>query len=387
MNVFILSHACVTPINQAFFAEVERRTGWNLTIVAPARWASEYGSRVLERWPAYQGALVPVPVWLSGNVPLHVYRTFFRDLLRTHAPDVVFVHHEPYGLATAQLYAANAAVRRCPIGFFTWQNIPKRYPAPFRQLEQWVYGQSAFACSGSESAADVLRQKGYTGPIDALPASLDLDLYRPYDGAPALKRELGVEEDVPLIGFMGRIVEEKGLGTLVQALDQLREQAWQVAFIGGGAYEGELRRMLTQMGLIDRCTWRAYVPHTEAPRYLSAFDVLVLPSETRPNWKEQFGRVIIEAMACGTPVLGSDSGEIPHLIEATQGGLTFAEGDAHALAARLQSLLTDPALGHRLAEHGRRAVQERFSLAAVAEAFAGTLRRATRPSTTPIQVH
>ena len=57
-----------------------------------------------------------------------------------------------------------------------------------------------------------------------------------------------------------------------------------------------------------------FVPHEETPRYLAAFDLLVLPSETQPNWKEQFGRVIVEALACGVPVIGSDSGEIPNLV-------------------------------------------------------------------------
>ena len=74
------------------------------------------------------------------------------------------------------------------------------------------------------------------------------------------------------------------------------------------------------------------MPSTEVPAVLRALDVLVLPSLTTPSWKEQFGRVLQEAMACAIPVVGSDSGEIPHVIG--DAGLVTPEGDAAALRRR-----------------------------------------------------
>jgi glycosyltransferase involved in cell wall biosynthesis len=91
---------------------------------------------------------------------------------------------------------------------------------------------------------------------------------------------------------------------------------------------------------------------------------LALPSLTRPNWKEQFGRVLIEALACGVPVVGSDSGEIPNVIG--EAGLVFAEGDEQALRARLSQLMANPDLRDELARKGRERVLAHYTQAQVA---------------------
>ena len=119
------------------------------------------------------------------------------------------------------------------------------------------------------------------------------------------------------------------------------------------------------------------MPHTETPRYLSAFDLLVVPSETQPNWKEQFGRVITEAMASGTPVVGSSSGEIPNLIRKSNGGLVFPERNARELASCLGRLITQKELRQELCDMGRKWVESEVSLAAVAKKMAKALETAT----------
>src|SRR5436305_9013059 len=92
---------------------------------------------------------------------------------------------------------------------------------------------------------------------------------------------------------------------------------------------------------------------------MQKMDVFVLPSLTRPNWKEQFGRVLVEAMACETPVIGSRSGEIPRVIG--DAGLLFQEGNVQELAARVRRLLDDPTLYAQLAAQGRQRVLERYT--------------------------
>jgi glycosyltransferase involved in cell wall biosynthesis len=104
--------------------------------------------------------------------------------------------------------------------------------------------------------------------------------------------------------------------------------------------------------------------------------VLVLPSRTTPTWKEQFGRAITEALSCGVPVVGSDSGEIPWLIGATEGGLVFPEGDQRLLAKRLAELRDQPELRHRLADRGRAAVESMFSVPAATDPLESMLLEA-----------
>lgn len=382
MKILIISHSCLFPTHQSLYAEVERQTGWHLTIVTPSNWRGDYGDKVsLKRWSGYQGQLLSIPVWKSGDIPLHVYRSVFIPLLQKLEPDFIYVHHEPYGVATAQIYLANHLSIKKPIGFFSWQNIFKRYPFPFRQMEYWVLQESSFAFPGSYSAEEVLRKKGYKGSSVIFPSGIDPDAYFPQPEAEELKDKLRISQNEVLIGYVGRIVEQKGLKTLLYALSQIQDLPWRLIVAGTGSYETQFDTIAQTLQLTQRIKRLGYVPHDETPTHLSAFDLLVLPSETRPNWKEQFGRVIIEAIACGTPVVGSDSGEIPYLIQATSGGLTFPEGQSKALAEQLQQLILNPSLRSQLVEQGRQAVLQNYTNASLAQRFAQTVEKVVQGKT------
>ena len=97
----------------------------------------------------------------------------------------------------------------------------------------------------------------------------------------------------------------------------------------------------------------------EMPQFYNSLDLLVVPSLTQPNWKEQFGRVIMEAMACGVPVIGSDSGEIPHVLG--DAGVIVPEGDIPALARALDALIQDSQRRRELAALGRARALTTFS--------------------------
>ena len=208
MKILVISHSCVTAIYQQFYVEIQNQTGWEIVIAVPSNWKGEYGGETLdpERWPEYKGELLSIPVWLPGHIPLHVYRSTFIKLLKQVNPDAIYVHHEPYGAATAQIYLANTLSIQKPIGFFTWQNIYKRYPAPFHQTQSFVFRQSSFAFAGSRSAEEVLREKGYEGSCPLLPGSVYPDIYFPCPQAQPLKETLRQSENEVLIGYVGLIV-------------------------------------------------------------------------------------------------------------------------------------------------------------------------------------
>lgn len=371
MKLLVISHACATPINQDFFASIQQHTGWELTLIVPTNWKDDFGAvRKLERWPEFSGNLVGLPVMLSGNIPLHVYRGRLARVFQEQKPDAIYVHHEPYGVATAQAFIANQGSTRVPIGFFTWQNINKKYPFPISKTEQMVYRRSSFAVAGSKSAVDVLREKGYTGKAAIIAAGVDTDLYKPIPDNPLRQKLLGDSGAELLIGFVGRVAKEKGLSTFVNALGDLSDLSWKVVILGKGDFEQEMMEQATQLGIGERIDMLGYVPHTEAPKYLAAFDLLVLPSETQSNWKEQFGRVLIEAAACGTPVIGSDSGEIPNVIKSTGGGLVFAEGNKSDFADALRRFHGDTELRTQLSAAGLETARREYTQQRLAERFA-----------------
>ena len=375
MKLLIINHSCVIPINQQFYAELEQQTGWELTIVTPTSWKTKYGNLSQKPWSDYRGRLISIPIWLSGNVPLHIYRATFIRLLKEIEPDFIYAHQEPYAIQTAQIYLANSFSINKPISFFTWQNILKRYPLGFRQIEKLVYAKSTVAFTGSRSAEEVLRKKGFQGNCVIFPPGIDTDIYTSSPQAEELKDKLRTTEKEVVVGYLGRIVAEKGLKTLLHALHQVRELPWRLVMVGTGGYETEFKQIADELQLTERISYLGYVPHTEAPCYLAAFDLLVLPSETQSNWKEQFGRVIIESMSCNTPVLGSTSGEIPHLIDSTGGGLTFLEGQPQALAEKLSKLIMDRDLRSNLGQQGRQGILQSYTNSSLARSFADTIEK------------
>lgn len=375
MRLLVVSHSCATAANQRLYGELEALTGWKITLALPARWRDEFGNILDEKpWAGFGGRVCKIPVWGNGNIILHLYRKTWARWLARERFDAVYLNHEPYALATAQVCLANRKTRAA-FGFYSCQNIPKKYPFPIGNLERMVYANSQFAFPITSAVEEVLRAKGYRGAATICPLPLDPALYRPLD--PLADRHLlprAAGETV--IGFVGRLVEPKGLRTLAAALEKLSALRWRLVLIGTGDFESGFRELLSAAHLAERATFLGYVPHEKTPAYLSAFDLLVLPSETQANWKEQFGRVLTEAMACGTAVVGSDSGEIPRLITASGGGLVFPEKDADALAAALRRLIEHPRQRQDLAAHGLNWTSRNVSLKAIATQMAGTLVRA-----------
>jgi glycosyltransferase involved in cell wall biosynthesis len=229
---------------------------------------------------------------------------------------------------------------------------------PFRWLEQWVLRRADHCIAGNQESAHVWRRKGYTGPLTVIPQfGVDAEMFKP---PPLTQRREGTGF---VIGYAGRLVPEKGVDLLLEALAEL-PGVWRADLVGSGPERAALARRARELGVADRVSLSDVLPSIAMPRYYQQLDVLVLPSRTRPNWKEQFGRVLVEAMACGVPVVGSASGEIPNVIG--DAGLTFPEGDAGALREQLMRLMRDETLHADLVQRGRERVLAHYTQAEIA---------------------
>jgi glycosyltransferase involved in cell wall biosynthesis len=369
MRVLMISKALVSGTSQRKLEELAR-CGAELTVVTPPYWLHDDGSKqVLERLYTSGYRLIETPIRFNGNYHLHYY-TGLRRIMDEARPEVVHIDEEPYNTATVQ--AMYLAVRRgAPALFFAYQNIRRAYPPPFRQVERYNYRHAAAAIAGNREAGDVLKQKGYTGPLYVIPQfGFDTDIYRRSE-----PRSVRAPGSLFVLGYIGRLKEEKGLLTIVEALPQLPEYC-RAVFIGNGPFKRELEERAALLGVADRIAIRPGVPTSQVPQELARMDVSVLPSLTRPNWKEQFGRTLAESMACETPVIGSDSGEIPHVIG--DAGLVFKEGDAHALADAVLRLLGDAGLYADLARRGRQRVLDHYTQEEIARQTYEVYRRISR---------
>ena len=354
----MLSKACLVGAYQRKLEAMAAQPGIELTVAVPPAWRDERGWVRLERAYVRGYDLVVEPLRFNGSFHLHYYPRFGR-LLRRVQPDLVHLDEEPYNLATwhAQRLALRQGVKTL---FFSWQNLLRRYPWPFSLLERQVLARAAAGIVGNHEAVGVWRAKGYTGPLEVIPQfGVDPELFRP---APAAHPANGARPFV--VGYAGRLVPEKGVDLLLRAVAQLPPEV-HVRLVGAGPERPALERLAAQLGLGTRLSLQPLVPSIEMPRAFAALDCLVLPSRSRPNWKEQFGRVLIEAMACGVPVVGSTCGEVPNVIG--DAGLVFPENDVAALAAHLRALCADPTLRADLAARGRARVLARYTQQQVAD--------------------
>lgn len=358
MKVLMLSKACVVGTYQKKLEELARQPEVSLTVVVPPYWREGRRRSYLERAYVTGYELRVERVVFNGHFHLHFYPGLGR-VVRSLRPDIFHIDEEPYNLATFHaLRLGRAMGARCL--FFSWQNIYRRLPLPFNLLERYNLSHTDYVVAGSQQAGAVLRRKGYRGPLATIPQfGVDPEVFRPLEGS----REAPV--DVFKVAYIGRLVEEKGLTVLVRALAGL-DGDWQLTLIGDGPLKPEILGLAGCLGCLGRLAFIPAIPSMEVPRYLNRFDALVLPSLTRPNWKEQFGRVLIEAMACRVPVVGSDSGEIPNIIG--EGGLICREGDDRDLRDKLATLQGDTELRRRLGRLGRQRVLELYTQAKVAAA-------------------
>jgi glycosyltransferase involved in cell wall biosynthesis len=353
MRVVMVSKALIVGAYQRKAEEIARLCV-DLTVVVPPAWRDRRGQQPVEIRHTAGYDLRVAPLALNGNYHLHFYPTLTRLLHELH-PDLLHMDEEPYNFATWLGIRAARQVGAIPL-FFTWQNLNRRYPPPFRWMEAANYRACPGAIAGNQDAAGVLRRKGYTGDVRVLPQfGVDPAIFAP---------RTTHKGNYPLrIGYAGGLIAEKGVDLLLRACAGLRGD-WQLSLVGSGDAEDELRNLARSLGIEERVDLGKRLSSGEMPDFYRSIDVLVLPSRSRPNWKEQFGRVLIEAMSCGTPVIGSDCGEIPNVID--DAGLIFPEEDGETLRRYLQHLLDDPIERQRLGQAGRCRVLAHYTMSRIA---------------------
>jgi glycosyltransferase involved in cell wall biosynthesis len=280
--------------------------------------------------------------------------------LRDFRPDIIHAEEEPDSLPALQIAVARRLFApHARLLFYTWQNLDRPLKWYVRTIMQTaLHASDGMLCANTEAHV-LLRQHGYQKPSEILPAiGVDTRVFSPGEPLP---------RDFFTLAFVGRLVVEKGLDTLIDAVEQLTHSGEHVPvrllIIGDGPYRSEIVQYAKKLG--DSVQFVAAMPPAQIAQQLRQLDALVLPSRTTSVWKEQFGRVLIEAMACGVPVIGSDSGAIPEVVG--EAGLIFPEGDARALADCLRRLIDSPELRAELVRRGTARVQAHYTQERIAQ--------------------
>ncbi len=195
--------------------------------------------------------------------------------------------------------------------------------------------------------------------IDVIPNGVKADKFE-FDFAPDDARRFRAQFARPeekLIFFVGRMVPEKGAHLLLEALSKVRKRIPEARLvIVGGGDSGPLKQQAEELGITDRVTFTGFVSDESLLRLYRVIDVACYPSLYEP-----FGIVALEAMAAGIPVVVSDAGGLPEVVEHNVSGIVCPRGDSDALADAIVGLFRDPARARQLADNGHRRVREVFN--------------------------
>lgn len=249
--------------------------------------------------------------------------------VRTVRPDVVHVVSEVWGLMAVQALSSGL-----PTVIHSWDNL-YRHGRPLEDLIRLTIARRNLRRVAGHACAN--RRGLQLARDNGLPQEVPAIVGPPVIPAPEEFKPRDTQTGpIPTVGFVGRLVAEKGIGWLLRAFDQIPVDA-RLLVCGDGPLRPELERRSVDD---PRVEFRGPVPASEMPDVITCMDVLVIPSRSRPDWEEQYGRVAVEAMMAGVPVIVSSSGALPEV--AGPAGVVVPEGDVDALAEAIRRLLASP---------------------------------------------
>lgn len=362
MRVLFITHTYVVGVNQGKLDAITAIDGVTVGLVSPSNWqAREWNRPIPVERPYPKIQIYELPVIFSGRGGAYLFNPIaLGQVIAEFKPDLIQVEEEVFSLVTTEV-ALWSKIYRLPLVVFGWENMQRQLSLPRQWIRNFVMATTNLFLSGNQDGLNVMRQWGFEKTIEVMPQmGVDPEFFN-------TKLVKSSPDGQFRIGFLGRLSPGKGIDLLLQALQKLRAQglACQLILCGSGDSEANLRQQAEELKIADWVIWRGGVRHEQSPAEIGNFDVLVLPSRSTPQWKEQFGHVLIEAMAMGIPVVGSSSGEIPNVIGRPD--LVFPEEDVAGLTAILARLIEEPAWCQELGDFGLARVQQKYSHDKIAE--------------------
>jgi L-malate glycosyltransferase len=315
-----------------------------------------------------------IPVVVLGRRPGLDFGTLPALIQWLRRNEVSVVHTHLYAADTYGRLAAFLA--RVPARFSTRHNT-SAWAGSARRALAWLLSlvsTKVIAC-GAEVGRNMREHEGISARrLVVIPNGVNLRRFDEADRS-AFRRELGIGDDEPLIGVVGRLHPQKGHSDFLEALARLAQDGptFRCAIVGSGPLDAELRDRCARLGLSERVHFVGQ--RKDVPNILAALDVFAMPS----RW-EGLPMALLEAMALGCAVLASSVGEIPGVIQDGVNGRLVPAGNVTQLTVATRELLESAALRRRLGEAARRTVVERFNAEMTARAYEDLYAAALEPA-------
>ncbi len=351
MKILFVSHSSVSEYHQQKLVILAEKYKHEIFLVTPPSWY-EAG----ENQKLYTGnagiKYIPTKAFVIKEKLFHFYFNA-EEIVKAIAPDIVHIEEEPYHPACYQFLMA-AKKHWIKAIFFTWENINQKFNPLSRIFYRYNLKNADRAIAGNSDGRGILRENGFNRSVEVIPQyGINMEDYTKKEN---ILPEQG--ENIDLC-FAGRLIPEKGLITVLQAIKDLPFVRFHIAGSGDKYYTLKLKNMAKYFGIEERVIFCGSLKREEMKDFLNKMHILILPSVSLSRWKEQFGRVIIEAFASGVAVIGSTCGEIPNVI--ADAGFIFKEENPEDLKKKILELTQDKKLFKDCVEKGYNRVNKNYT--------------------------
>ena len=370
MKILYIWHGAVEKAYRKIFAAMTKQ-GHEIHLITAHRWTEASRDQRCTTHEENGYKIYPLRVAFRNHIRSFFFLSIGKmiHLLKTLRPEVVYIKEEPYSLACFQTVSLIRLFSpQSKVIVESDENMNTHHPWLYRQTERFVFQHIHGIASVPTAGIDLYKQKGFCGKQWKTSYFVDTEIFHQVDKEKAERVFPEINHPALRIGYVGRITAEKGLDTALAALQHLLDQGNEAHLYILGKMAEEYA---SQFSLLLRSPSLQSHVHVLSPRpvedlvfFYNAIDVLVLPSRSTSWWIEQFGRVIVEAMACGTPVIGSSSGEIPYVIGKSD--WIFPEGDVDKLLDIFLQFAQGKWKKDNIATEVIERIQKNFSIPAVA---------------------
>ncbi len=260
--------------------------------------------------------------------------------------------------------------------FMGWDNLPflpkslcSRLTANDR-IVSYIKDSTDIFIAVTDRAKNALIVEGVPQElIRVVPVGIDTDRFKPEDVDPDIRKKFNVKDDDIVVLFIGRLAREKGIYDLLYATRLLAAEPGldmvKIVIVGNGPEKDHIVRMIHTLGIDGKVRLVGGFSYKLMPKLYNAADIFILPSIPMPFWQEQFGMVLVEAMASGIPVITTLSGSIPEVVG--DSATLIQPNDPLSIFREIKRLALDPSLRKDYARRSRDRALEQYHIETIAK--------------------
>lgn len=357
IRIAIISHALVEKVNRRRWEKLAEEDGFEVHLIIPEYWETDW----LKEKKVYEPDEIHKNQFHVHTLPTtskkNWCRYFFVSIdakFREIDPDLIYIIHEETIWIHHQIYLYKKLWAPDAKTIFFSMNAMGVSDKRFYHKWMWknIKKNTDAALGHYPGCLNSLREGNYNKPIYLqTQVGVDEELFKPDKLIrKKIRKDLGFEDKF-VIGYTGRLVEDKGVDDLVSILP-LEDVNWGLLLVGNGDLKEEIEEVIIENDWEDRIHITGFVDQDKVPNYMNAMDCFVLGSKTMPHWIDTFPLVTVQAQACGIPVVASDSGSLPWQLDDT--ALIYPEGNRKKLKSSILKYINDPELRNKKAEEGRK---------------------------------